>query len=142
MKRLTKSEVKELIDRIGASGGYNFTQHSLVFPEGRKDVSKGRKDVCVVREKVVDGDIHLYDIVFLVWRGMDGCVKYKELINSRHTKYHIDITRFEVDEDGSLSVDLVAGRIWSFDGWAKTLKIVISNDQVSAKTVRTVRFDD
>ena len=117
MNELTVKKVKDLIDRVGPSLGYDFT-YDPVFPEGRRDV-------CAVRRLAENGSTYGYDTIYLVWRGKDGKIQYRELINSRSSKdyIHIDGVR---EENGKIVVEVGSGGSYSGSAWHKSIKVKIS----------------
>jgi len=130
---LTSREVKALIDRVGPSLGYNFTDDP-VFPEGRRDV-------CAVRRLVENGN-YGFDVIYLVWKEPDGSLKYKEIADSRATKDYIHIDSVVVQEDGSLTVKFGSGGSYSGVPWSESMKVAISSGQAQVSKEPPATFTE
>jgi len=122
MAKLTAKEVKELIDRVGPSLGYDFT-YEPVFP-------KDREDICAVRRLTENGSTYGFDTIYLVWKESDGSLKYKEIKNSRATKDYIHIDSVGANKDGGVSVKFGSGGSYSGVPWSESMRVAIQNNKV------------
>jgi hypothetical protein len=113
-KMLLAKEAKRLIDQVGPSLGYDYTE-SPIFP-------KDRQDICAVRRVAEDGSNYGFDTIYLVWRGKDGKIRYRELINSRLSKDYIHI-RDVKEKNGYIIVTVESGGSYSGSSWKKTFRI-------------------
>jgi len=107
---LDPEEVKQLIDRFGASidSRYDYT-YGPQFPEGRKDV-------CAVNRMVEDGHSYGYNVIYIVWVDKDGGVHYEEIANTRATKDYMHIDSVEAEGD-DVTVRFGSGGSFSGNPW-------------------------
>jgi hypothetical protein len=114
---LKTEEVKNLIGRVGARLGYDYT-HNPYFPEGRDDI-------CAVVHTTENGSTYGFDTVFLVWKEPNGSINYRELKNSRSTKDYIHVESISVKSDGSISIEFGSGGSYSGTPWSSEMKAEI-----------------
>ena len=115
MIKLTASEAKGLIDRVGPSLGYDHT-YDPVF-------SEGRRDVCAVRRLAENGTTYGFDTVYLVWKELSGVVQCKEICNSRSTKDYVYVDSIVANEDGTVTVRFSSGGMFSGAPWKNSSTI-------------------
>jgi hypothetical protein len=117
-KKLFAEEAERLIDRVGPSLGCDYTELP-VFP-------KGRQDICAIRRLAENGSTYGYDTIYLVWRGKDGKVRYRELINSRSSKDDIYIDGVR-EKNGKIVVEVGSDGSFSGSAWHKSIKISLAD---------------
>lgn len=108
---LTIQETKDLIGKIGQRLGYDYT-HNPKFPSDRNDV-------CAVVHTTENGSTYGYDTIYLVWKGKDGIVKYKEIKDTRATKDYINIDSVVFERDGSVAIKFGSGGSFSGTPWSE-----------------------
>jgi hypothetical protein len=93
---LTTEEAKNLVISYGPSWGRSAYIHEAIFP-------KSRKDVCVLKRTAAPGSTDI-DIIYLVWKGMDGHIHHRQIAESQGELFcskepiHIDSVETEGDQ--------------------------------------------